>query len=114
MNNNKGTGTKIKVKCYYTDYVNHMIRFYLSTPEGLNLQERQYSNASINNWSAVQLVFHRLDPVDTELVRAVFGMDHYLPRAVEGYCKKNNADPDEVWKVITRVNAKIARVRGLM
>ena len=105
---------KIKTKCYYTDYVNHMIRFYLSTPDGIDLKQRDYSSASIANWSAVQMVFHRLDPVDLNLVRDVFGCGHYLPKAVDDYCHKTGADTDEVWKVLCRVNAKIARVRGLM
>lgn len=106
--------TKMKTRCYYTDYVNHMIRFYLSTPDGINLQQKQYTSASIANWSAVQMVFHRLDPVDAELIKNVFACGHYLPKAVDEYCQKNGADTDEVWKVLTRVNAKIARVRGLM
>lgn len=106
--------TKLKVRCYYTDYVNHMIRFYLSTPNGINLQAREYTTASINNWSAVQLVFHKLDPVDADLVRGVFKYGHYLPKAVDDYCKENGANQDDVWRVLTKVNAKIARVRGLV
>ena len=60
------------------------------------------------------MVFHRLDPVDASLVKKVFGMGHYLPKAVEDYCKQNRTEPDEVWRVLTRINAKIARVRGLV
>ena len=110
MNN----GNKTKVKCYYTDYVVHMIRFYLSTPNGLDLQKRQYSASSVSNWSAVQMVFHRMGTDDRELTEKVFGCCHYLPKAVDMYCDRTGADADEVWKVLTRVFAKIARVRGLM
>ena len=106
--------TKMKTKCYYTDYVNHMIRFYLSTPNGLDLQKRDYSSASVSNWSAVQLVFHRMNEQDANKVREVFSCGHYLPKAVDTYCEKTGADHDEVWKLLTKVNAKIARVRGLM
>lgn len=106
--------TKMKVRCYYTDYVNHMIRFYLSTPEGLDLQKRHYTASSIANWSAVQMVFHRMSEQEAELVKGVFSCGHYLPKAVEEYCKKNGGEPDDVWKVLTKVNSKIARVRGLM
>ena len=105
---------KLKVKCYYTDYVNHMIRFYLSTPNGLDLQKRQYSQASVENWSAVQLVFHRMGADDKSIVKDVFGCGHYLPKAVDAYCEKTGANADDVWRVLTRINAKIARVRGLM
>ena len=100
---------KMKTKCYYTDYVNHMIRFYLSTPNGLDLQKKQYSQSSIENWSAVQLVFHRMGTDDKEIVKAVFGCGHYLPKAVDDYCNKTGMDSDAVWKVLTRVNAKIDR-----
>ena len=109
MNNNK-----TKVRCYYTDYVNHMIRFYLSTPNGLDLQKRDYTSASVANWSAVQMVFHRMGADEAELVKGVFGCGHYLPKAVDAYCEKTGADAEEVWRVLTRINAKIARVRGLM
>ena len=105
---------KIKVKCYYTDYVNHMIRFYLSTPDGLDLTKKDYSAPSIANWSSVQMVFHRMGADDKDLVKAVFGCGHYLPKAVDAYCERTGANTDDVWKVLTRVNAKIARVRGLV
>lgn len=106
--------TKLKVKCYYTDYVCHMIRFYLSTPDGINLQKRRYTNASIANWIAVQMVFHRMEQTEAEMVKAVFECDHYLPKAVDAYCKKTGADADEVWRVLTKVNARIARARELI
>ena len=105
---------KLKTRCYYTDYVNHMIRFYLSTPDGLDLQKRQYSASSIANWSAVQMVFNRMGTDDKELVMGVFGCGHYLPKAVDEYCKKTGTDSDSVYRVLSRINAKIARVRGLM
>ena len=108
------TGTKLKTRFFYTDYVLHMIRFYLSTPDGLNLQERVYTSASIANWTAVQMVFRRLDPIEVDLMRKVFAVDHYLPKAVAVYCKNTGTDTNEVWKVIARVNEKIAKVRGLL
>ena len=104
----------IKTKTYYTDYVNHMIRFYLSTPEGIDFRKRNYSQASIDNWLAVQLVMRKTDEKDTEIVREVFGCGHYMPKAVDEYCKKTGAESDDVWKVLSKVNAKIARVRGLV
>ena len=107
--------TVIKTKCYYTDYVNHMIRFYFSTPGGLDLLANKYSSASINNWNSVQLVFLHLKADEFDKIRAVY-LDycHHLPRAVELYCEKTGTDINEMWKLITKVTAKIARVRGLM
>lgn len=105
----------IKTKTYYTDYVNHMIRFYLTTPEGLDLSVKSYSSASIDNWLAVQLVFRKINEKDVKLVQDVFGYGHYLPKAVDRYARdKGIEDTGDVWKVLNGVNAKIARVRGLV
>ena len=106
--------SKLKTKCYYTDYINHAIRFYLSTPDGLNLVGNKYSPASIQNWNAVQLVFLHLDPMEKTWIKEIFGYGFHLPKSVEGYCKEKNLDTEEIWKLITRVSAKIARVRGLI
>ena len=50
------TGTeqekKLKTRCYYTDYVNHAIRFYLSTPETLKMDGKK--KADLLNWMAVR------------------------------------------------------------
>ena len=104
----------LKTKTYYTDYVNHMIRFYLSTPGGLDLQKKKYTNASIDNWLAVQLVFRKTPEKDVEMLKNVFGYGHYLPKAVDKFSAETGTNPDEVWKVLCGINARIARVRGLV
>lgn len=104
----------LKTKCYYTDYINHAIRFYLSTPDGLDLRQRSYTNASVQNWNAVQLVFIHLDPEDNAKLREIYGRASHLPRSVEAYSKEHGLDEEEVWKMITKVSSKIARVRGLI
>ena len=107
--------TKLKTKSYYTDYVNHMIRFYLSTPGGLDLMARKYTSASVNNWTAVQLVFNHLTASEFEKVCTIYkDYGHHLPKAVEAYCKDKGADIEETWKLLTKVSSKIARARGLM
>lgn len=106
--------TELKTKCYYTDYVNHAIRFYLSTPDGLNLKDNTYTEASIKNWQAVQLVFLHLDPDDAAKIIEMYKMPSHLPKSVEAYSAAHGLDIEEVWKLITKVSAKIARVRGLI
>ena len=104
----------IKTKCYYTDYVNHMIRFYLSTPDGLDLRTRKYTKASINNWSAVQIVFLHLDPDEADKLREIYTSGMPLPKSVEQYATGHSMDIEDVWKIITKFAAKVARVRELV
>ena len=102
---------KLKTRCYYTEYVNHMIRFYMTCPETLNMDGKR--SADINNWLAVQSVMHRLSDEDKERVLTVYRTDYKLPRAVDAYCEKTGAEAEKVWKLLTKVLSMIARERGL-
>ena len=57
---------KLKTRCYYTEYVNHMIRFYLTCPETLNMDGKRA--ADISNWLAVQSVMHHLSDESAQFV----------------------------------------------
>lgn len=103
---------ELKTKTWYTDYVNHMIKFYLSTPDSLTMTGR--SEASVMNWIAVQAVFHTLSEKDRERVRRIYELDYHIPKAVAAYCSETGADEQEVWKMITRICARIARQRKLV
>ena len=35
---------KLRTRCYYTDYVNHAIRFFLSTPDTLHMEGKRKSD----------------------------------------------------------------------
>ena len=102
---------KIKTRCYYTDYVNHMIRFYLTCPEKVQLDGKR--RADIENWVAVQSVFHGLPENCRNLVITIYRKNFNLPKAVEQYCSETGADPDQVWMTITKVTSVIAKRRGL-
>ena len=39
--NEKKVRKPLKTRCYYTDYVNHAIRFYLSTPNKLDMTNKR-------------------------------------------------------------------------
>lgn len=108
---------KMKTRCYYTDYVNHAIRFYLSTPETLHMEGKR--KADMDNWIAVQSVFHMLKPEEKEVLTEVYNAHYRLPEGVRIYCKKMGYAEDgpewnRIWVLITKVVAAIARKRGLV
>lgn len=103
---------KLKTRCYYTDYVNHAIRFYLSTPETLDMAGKR--KADMENWIAVQSIFHILKPEQKQVLTDVYKMHHRLPEGVRMYCEKTGADEQKTWILITRVCAAIAKRRGLV
>ena len=102
---------KIKTRCYYTDFVNHMIRFYLSTPETLKMDGKR--KADIDNWLAVQEVWHKIGADDRTILEMIYSLHYRVPEGVRMYCDKTGTDPYKIWVLITKVSAAIAKRRGL-
>jgi hypothetical protein len=102
----------MKTRCYYTDYVNHAIRFYLSTPETLQVEGKR--KADMENWMAVQSVFHFLTDEQKQVLTQVYRLHHRLPEGVRMYCEKTGTDEKKVWILVTKVNSAIAKRRGLV
>ena len=103
---------KLRTRCYYTEYVNHMIRFYLTCPDSLMMDGKK--RADVENWIAVQGVVHSLTEEDRDRVLAIYRTHFNLPKAVDMYCTETGAKANEVWMLLTRVAALIARRRGLV
>ena len=102
----------LKTRCYYTDYVNHAIRFYLSTPDKLDMTNKR--KADMENWIAVQAVFHFLKDDDRQVLIDVYKASHRMTEGVRIYCEKTGADEQKTWVLITKVSSMIARRRGLI
>ena len=107
----KKVRNQIKTRCYYTDYVNHAIRFYLSTPDTLMMEGKR--KADVMNWMSVQAVFHCLKDDEKQVLTEVYKLHHRLPEGVRMYCEKSGADEKTIWKLITKTAAAVARRRGL-
>ena len=103
---------KLKTRCYYTEYVNHMIRFYITCPDSIKTDGKR--RADIENWIAVQSVFHSLPDDDKEKVRTIYKLHYNVPKAVDMYCEKIGADKHHTWVLLTKVVSLIARRRGLV
>ena len=102
----------MKTRCYYTDYVNHAVRFYLSTPETLQMDGKR--KADIDNWVSVQAVFHCLSDENRQVLTEIYKTHHHLSEGVRIYCEKTGADPLKIWVLITKTASAIAKRRGLV
>lgn len=104
--------TKLKTRCYYTEYVNHMVRFYLSCPDNLMLEGKR--RCDVENWIAVQGVLHGLSDGDRDKITQVYKTHYNLPTAVSDYCAKTGANERAIWVLLTKVSSQIAKRRGLV
>lgn len=102
---------KLKTRCYYTDYVNHCIRFFLTTPETLHMEGKR--KADVDNWLAVQDIFRKLSPEDKQILTEVYKAHYRISDGVRIYCQKTGADEHTVWILLTKTCAAIAKRRGL-
>lgn len=103
---------KLKTRCYYTDYVNHAIRFYLTTPETLSTEGKKKSD--VMNWMAVQAVFHCLSDENRSIIEEVYRLHYRVTEGVRMYCEKTGTEERKVWILITKTSAAIAKRRGLV
>ena len=103
---------KLKTRCYYTDYVNHMIRFYLTTPETLQMAGKR--KADIENWIAVQDVWHKLGAEEKQILEDIYKAHYKVSEGVRMYCEKTGADPYKIWVLITKTSSAIAKRRLLV
>ena len=103
---------KMKTRCYYTDFVNHMIRFYLSTPTTLKMEGKR--KADIENWLAVQDVWRKLDEDDKLTLEMIYSLHYRVPEGVRIYCEKTGADPYKIWVLVTKTCSNVAKRRGLV
>ena len=103
---------KLKTRCYYTDYVNHAIRFYLSCPDTLHTEGKR--KADIDNWVAVQSVWHFLKDNDKQVLTEIYKAHHKLTEGVRIYCEKTGANERKTWILVTKVCAAVAKHRGLV
>lgn len=104
---------KIKrTRCYYTDYVNHMIRFFLSTSDKLDMKDKR--KADLDNWLAVQAVWYKLPDESKQVLKTIFDLHHRVSEGVRMYCEQTGADEYRTWVLVTKTSAAIARRRGLI
>jgi len=103
---------QMRTRCYYTDYVNHMIRFYLSTPDSLTMEGKR--KADVDNWLAVQEILRRMNDDDRRVLTTVFKKHHRVSEGVRIYCEEMGADTYKTWVIITKASQAIAKRRGLI
>jgi hypothetical protein len=105
-------GIQANPRYFYSEYVNHMIRFYLSCPESISLSG--HSQADLSNWLAVQAIYADLSDDDKQLVKELYGTRRPYSEAVNEYAAAHKLKVNSVWQTVVRISNKIARQRGLI
>ncbi len=96
-------------KTYYSEYINHCLRLY--TRHHISTITDEVSKL---NWIACDKVFKPLNDNDKKLVKEVFSKNDTLMDNVYEVAKQNNIDQNRIWKILSDLQRKIAKERGLL
>lgn len=97
------------MKTYYSDFVNHCLRFYARHPEA-----KFKTDTEKKNWLSCDSVLNGLPETDRNTLVAIYSDGDTLADCVYKQAKKRGVKQDYIWKLIGDVERKIAKRRGLL
>lgn len=97
------------MRTFYSDYIQHCLRFYVRHP-----RPSFKSSADKANWLACDDTLKRLSEDERELISLVYRERDSITDCVYEASVKHNISQDKVWNLISDVERKIAKRRGLI
>lgn len=97
-------------KRFYSDYVNHCLRFYVRHPF-----PKYHSFADKENWITCDNVLNNFSDKDRSLLLAVYSTEtDNLADSVSQVSQDRNVRQEVIWKVVNELERKVAKRRGLL
>ena len=101
-------------KPFYADYVNHMLRFYTRHYGNLKqIHTHEYEIEKLN-YAAVDTVLSRSSDLEKELITSIYVTEDPVAHTIYSICPKLCINPDEAWKIVSRITKAIAKERRLI
>lgn len=97
------------MRTFYSDYVNHCLRFYARHP-----QPTFKSDADKKNWISCDNAFKTFKDNEREMLITIYREGDTIPDNVYQMSKKLDLKQDTIWKLITELERKVAKKRGLI
>lgn len=98
------------MRTFYSEYVNHCLRFYSRYPK----PNRFRSEADKKNWQACDNALKGFSDADRDMLITIYREGDTIPDNVYQMAKKLNIEQDNIWKLITELERKVAKRRGLI
>lgn len=98
------------MKCFYTEYVNHCLRFYSRHP---NLTCYR-SEVDKKNWLACDRALNSFEEKDKVMLIAIYNEGDSVMDNVNKTAKKLNINRNVIWKSINDLERKVAKYAGLI
>lgn len=97
------------MRTFYSEYVQHCIKFYARHPS-----PKFRSDADKQNWKACESALVGFTDTEKELLIAVYIENDTIPDNVYKVSTENNVKQDTLWKLINELERRVAKRRNLI
>lgn len=96
-------------RSFYSEYVNHCMRFYARHPKA-----KFHSEADKHNWVACEDALNTFSDSDREMLLTIYREGDTIPDNIYQMAKSKGVSQDGIWKLVNELERKIAKRRGLL
>lgn len=97
------------MRTFYSEYVNHCLRFYVRHPN-----PKFHSAADKNNWLACKDALVGFTDKERDLLTTIYREGDTVADSVYQTAKLNGMKQGTVWKLVNELERKVAKRRGLL
>ena len=97
------------MRSYYSDYVQHCMRFYARHPN-----PKFNSEAEKLNWNACDNALKRFEVSEKDILMSIYQSGDTLADNVYNLSLQKNINQNNIWKLVSRLEKMIAKRRGLL
>ena len=97
------------MRAFYSDYVNHCLRFYARHSRPIF-----HSEADKKNWNACESALKSFSDSDRDILLTIYIEGDTIPDNVYQMAKNKGIKQDTIWKLIGEPERKVAKRRDLI
>lgn len=97
------------MKTFYSEYVQHCMRFYTRHP-----CPKFHSEADKQNWNACDSAMKRFTPSEVDILMTIYRDGDTIPDNIYKISTDRNIKQDNLWKLVNELERKVAKRRNLI
>lgn len=98
------------MRSYYSDYTQHCLRFFYKFPNAKSFK----TEVDKSNWICCRDVIYKLAEDEQFALKSLYESGDTLSDNIYHFCKRQGIPQDGVWDLVRKVEARIAKRRGLI
>lgn len=97
------------MKTFYSEYVQHCMRFYARHPH-----PTFRSDADKQNWKACDSAVKHFNESEQEMIMTIYREGNTMPDNIYNLSVDLGVKQDIIWKLVNELERKVAKRRGLL